>query len=478
MQTALDRLRLGRKTLTPLALLTLLGACTTTRLDKFETKLDVDSKLKFEFHRIVDDPNGLGLRFPGLVLGFEKADRELIDCPQPDSADFSRHIDLQRAEGGKPSTVREHLEDRLDDGKCIFLTHVVEYGLDQERSGIEARFIYRSVYPDPFSDPKGPQQPPNGLEQVARYYERSWTMLDPAAGAPPAEKAVHTALETRLADDGYTHVILYTLGWNSGQTEALRNVNSLHLALLHGARAAGISSTAFKPYPILVTWPSHWPWYAGPLSYVNKANDADELGAVFLNAIAHRLILPMAKSHGLRTVAIGHSFGARALTRALASRALLAAGSDDIKWDLLIGLQGAFSINRFAMVRGSWEGAPYRWISKYASKVVLSWSEHDKANRQALWSNHAGGSSGGARAVEINAAYGEMHKPDIFDRQVLAGAADVPRYRTDLPHQVLYLNATQLVAFDNYAKAGGAHSDIYTEEMGSVISALIQRYAQ
>ncbi len=96
-----------------------LGACApTTRLDKFEDQLDTDSKLKFEFHRIVDDPNGLGLRFPGLVFGFEKAKRTLIGCPEPGDSIYEAYEEMNK-------------EDRFDRESLTKAQDVAKYPIDK-----------------------------------------------------------------------------------------------------------------------------------------------------------------------------------------------------------------------------------------------------------------------------------------------------------------------------------------------------------
>ena len=82
----------------------------------------------------------------------------------------------------------------------------------------------------------------------------------------------------------------------------------------------------------------------------------------------------------LPVIAIGHSFGARAMTRALFSSPLI----NDEKMvtspvNLAVSLQGAMSINRFFPSLGN-EGAPYRdYVSLVNTKIVLTASRFDSA---------------------------------------------------------------------------------------------------
>lgn len=110
---------------------------------------------------------------------------------------------------------------------------------------------------------------------------------------------------------------------------------------------------------------------------------------------------------GIGTIAIGHSMGARIVTRAYYSADMLRnAPVRSGQGPLVIGLQGAFSANRFnpgyelvPIVRllFSGEGAPYQDHSAPHGDLVLTWSKHDRANpiaRFATGARHVGGKTG------------------------------------------------------------------------------------
>jgi hypothetical protein len=481
---------LGRVTAS--ALLVLVGCCGPhTRLEPFERALGTNSSLGFEFHRVVDDPNGLGLRSRGFVVGFEKTWRGTIGCPKPAELAFRRHVDLDLLHSAERDAVKRHLRERLDDWKCLFLTHIVEYlpaGLgnaepsinpavplcgapdhidrrpDAGFSVIDHVFHYNLYCRQQELTSTGSEQmsTKEARGELVRDYEASWLAI---------ERFRHV-LERAAHDYQTSHIMLYVMGWSSGQQEALRNVNSIHLSIMRDANARG--ATGFNPLPILVTWPSHWRLAA--LSYPNKADDADELGAVFLNALIHRAILPAARSVSARTVAIAHSFGARATSRALFSgEILVAAGDAEPKWDLFVGLEPAFSIRRFT--ENGAEGDPYSRIADHVRKIVLTWSAFDTANPIAFWSDHAGGRRGAARAEQVGSTALNDGRPSLFEfAKVSANGSIEPCLRTG-PEAIAYLDASELVRFENYAKSGGAHSDIYTAAMGHTLMELIDGFA-
>jgi hypothetical protein len=136
-----------------------------------------------------------------------------------------------------------------------------------------------------------------------------------------------------------------------------------------------------------ISWPSEWRskflgGFISSLSYSVKADDADEVGILWVNRILWNILVPLKKERNIPLILIGHSFGARVITRAIFSHGLIdpekinkespetrQKSTYDI--DLAIGLQGAFSINRFIPGEGE-EGSPYRTFSTntYVKKFV------------------------------------------------------------------------------------------------------------
>lgn len=433
-----------------------------TRLAVSEAALGTHSDLFFEFHRVVDDAQGLGLRFPGFLVGVEKHDRELIGVPDDDS-----NVRLENLRGSCPvgndlhpshcvgdrTKVLELLERRLDDGKRLSITHTVSYDHDVASGRIAAQPML-----DLYADLEAIDTPEGRAELARDSYSRAWAEIP----------KLREALTEHVQRNGSSHLILYVMGWSSGQVEALRNVNSIHNRLLADCQA---EHRDFRPTAMAVTWPSHWKWQ--PLSYINKANDADELGIVWLNAIIHQVLAPVAEEHGLATVCIGHSFGARAVSRALFSRELLPDNPNNGKVDLFIGLQSAVSINRFLIWDEAKEGSPYADFHEQVGKVALTWSKRDTANPIAFWSDHAGGERGARRADEYCQQFPDSNR---ISSALVSSDGDL-HVTEEHPDSLLYIDASAIVNHANHAKGGGAHSDIYTPAMARLIANLVQRYA-
>lgn len=260
-----------------------------------------------------------------------------------------------------------------------------------------------------------------------------------------------------------THVVVYTMGWNTYQVEALRNIRNLHAHLVAAAASAGAAN--FSPLVIGVTWPSTGDPKITATDFGIKAKDADEVGAVWINALIHKLLPPLKARHGFKVVVIGHSFGARATSRATFSAPLITARVEDRPTvDLLIGLQGAYSYQRFLMdddggPEGS-EGAPYRdyWLG--ASTVLLTSSRYDTAVTAALHADYFVGSDAARRRSRAS------------PRQALSFNYPVARADGTIdqlvcgPGRIAWVDASEPIAEPEPNTGGGAHSGIYTAAVG------------
>ena len=167
-------------------------------------------------------------------------------------------------------------------------------------------------------------------------------------------------------------------------------VKKLQQPFQFDARKLSKGNESFRPLFVGISWPSLWSWKVfntiGILSsYFTKADDADEVGLIWGNRILRDILIPFKKEQNIPLILIGHSLGARLLTRALFSSPLISTEptkSIDINRsdvDLVIGLEGAFSVRRFIYGEGL-EGYPYANFSNYAKNYVFTWSKHDKAN--------------------------------------------------------------------------------------------------
>jgi hypothetical protein len=273
----------------------------------------------------------------------------------------------------------------------------------------------------------------------------------------------------------YTHVLIMSMGWNNDQVESLWRYNKI---LENLAIAAKKQSEPFKPLVFAITWPSSWATISDSylqkkishlLSYGNKADDADEIGYTWLNWIMNHKIPEVITSAQLsmppKTVVIGHSFGARLLSRALFSSShIKPIYKSHNSVDLFLGLQGAFSANRF-LPEGSCEGYPYSDFKELSTKIVLTTSTNDDANPIAYYLTRAG-HVGGHRGLSIAE---DKDNREVFDVKVWNQNSP----QMDLPvEKVLLVNATSIVKEENGLSA---HNDILDEEMGVLMWNFIRK---
>ena len=182
---------------------------------------------------------------------------------------------------------------------------------------------------------------------------------------------------------------------------------------------------------------------------------------------------------------MGHSLGARIITRAVFSRGIFdpkqtnASQKDGYDIDLVIGLEGAFSINRFISGKGK-EGSPYSDFNKnnYVKKFIFTWSKYDWATLLAYWL---------AEEDLIGSVYGHRKSwnPEVKDifghykikvgKELLPsrdydfkGVQKVENEQTEwhesfsCPGKISIVDASKLIKNKPYGKGGIAHSDIYT----------------
>ena len=270
------------------------------------------------------------------------------------------------------------------------------------------------------------------------------------------------------------------MGWNTAQEKAIRNLNSLFGNILLASSAN--TSTDFKPLYIAMTWPSEW--NVPGVSLGNKAHDADEIGFVWANALINRHLSGLRGRASdttwpaFKVVAIGHSLGARLLTRAAFSGAVLASpvplgeGAD-----LVVGLQGAFSMNRFLAERESGrEGAPYARYKELRGHVALTWSAHDAATPLAnlvSGANYAGAEAGHERAYDPR-----YRQHFAFYQADRTGGLTPATDRCEGPKRVIYIDASELIRYEVLGTGGEAHSDIYNAYMGKLLATLIAGHCQ
>lgn len=502
-----------------------LAACQTADnapLRSAEDAIGTDTVTYRGLHRILEHPRGYGLLAGGYLLGFEKAvatpeehipmhrspppeskcpkaGPEVTDSPAlyPDIAANcgaeSLPADLKKELVGKRV---EKYEDWLTDRRVTFPSHFMKFGLaESDKTGVhrikgcEWYNAYATVneayntevlYGDPGPRSYRCKIPPH-QEASDKNTHHFW----PGPAESPvmgrlmrdgwvAVQKIAKQIAKEAKDQGRTHIIIYSMGWNTQQDEAIQNFNSLFGHLLD--EAAADTSMPFKPLMVGASWPSLWQTNLSlvrTISYFTKADDADEMGAVWMSLLLDRLATELGTDQEgahPRLVVIGHSFGTRLTTRAVFSRHLVNPAAPRKPYvDLVIGLQGAVSINRF-LPDTSDEGAPYADYANTARKFVFTWSKFDTANPVAFWTDHIGA----AESDEVAADH-----PKTFQRFALNADGTV-KGDTKLnsgSDRIAHVDATLVIRNGVPFHGGEAHSDIYKRQVAHFVWETIKETA-
>lgn len=426
------------------------------------------------YHALLNTPHSHPLSANGYIIGIEKAPREriganfkahdngLIEFPAYAANTYlQRNIDQQK----------KTFEAATNDPKVMFVSHILQYDANRVDGAILTTPLYSAYYKTAFGGhaPVAPEDAyAKGMSELRALEEQ--ILVDIAAATKRGEP--------------YTHIMLLSMGWNNDQFESLERYNAIFQTSVRAAQSEG---TKFKPLIIGLTWPSVWggtsvldvanrAFHIG--SYPVKARDSDEIGYGIVNYLFNDL-LPRVENHtDLKTVAIGHSMGARILSRAYYSADYLKQrGPAREHPPLLIGLQGAFSINRFReghqlippvrwLFNG--EGGPHQDHAAPGGKLVLTWAERDFANpvaRFATGAAHVGGSVADRR-LSRNPALQEKvtrHTLKADSLEELAKYCQAGEGEDD----ILYLNASQIIA---------AHGDIRNPDVGRLVWNLVDCY--
>ena len=446
------------------------GCSKDTRIAEMEHAYRTGGWNLSTFHRVLDGDKGLSFHFPGFLVGVEKAKKEKIG--------FNRTqipLDTSKLDGVDNQAV---VKGYLDDPKGTFISHLVEYLMKPVAWG-ELQRIEEDIFLNAY---KGNSEPAKAFVAGLKAVRKS---MEPSDRSSLAARIGQNLAQARDEKRPYTHILLYAMGWNTDEQETIRNINSL---VTHLDEQRPTMQT-FKPLIVAVAWPSEWSWpicdFCGKLvSYPVKTDDADEVGLIWANLILRNILVPAKHTYGIPLILIGHSFGARLLTRAAMSAKVITSDAvrpDDI--DLIVGLQGAFSVNRFipesVAKGGGREGAPYEDFANIARNFVFTWSRHDRANPAAAWitgAKHIGGEAGERRSKDF---------PDIFAHFIIEESEpcrchpikidpidpNEKRWKDEFADQkrIIMVDASAIVKFESHGHAGKAHNDVYTPEIAQLI---------
>lgn len=420
------------------------------------------------YHALLNTPFSHPLGGSGYIVGIEKSPRAKVGFGT-DGADLKRLKEPHRLPGSRdPRDLDQQkaaFSKATNDPKVMFVSHVLRYGQSKNSAHVDTNLIYSAYSNSAFGAHPAPAP--------GTAYESGWAALDSLEDQVLAD--VKDAADTGRP---FTHLMFLSMGWNNDQFESLDRYNAI---LQHSIRAAKDAGKPFNPLIIGLTWPSVWggtsvvdvanrALHLG--SYPVKADDADEIGYGIANHMLNAMLPRLETATGLQTVVVGHSMGARILTRAYYSADLLTApvprtGAGPI----VIGLQAAFSANRFRqsfrlippvrwVVTG--EGGPYQDHAEPGGALALTWAKGDKANPVARFTTgaaHVGGGIGARRIgkdPDLSAkveAYA-VPKPDALD------GIDVPCQAVRENGKVMYIDASRIIA---------SHGDIRNPMVGELV---------
>lgn len=230
----------------------------------------------------------------------------------------------------------------------------------------------------------------------------------------------------------------------------------------------GIAPRTFRPIFVGLSWSADWPRLPRVSDFVNKAHDADEIGLTWANLLVNKVLKRITKETSVGLVLVGHSFGARLLSRAVHRSPLLRPDHADLDAnppvDLFVGLQGAFPYKRFIKGEGR-EGSPYADFVLRARKFLLTSSAHDRAVDAHLLSIYVGND----RAfVQTQTRQQHRRLPLLFEHgKLLADGSWEPVPSMDAG-RIGMLDATEVVH---------SHNDVCASPIAHFLLRAIARYA-
>lgn len=429
-----------KNTMALLLSLFLITSCASkpTEFNDSEDALSTGGPTTQQFHSVVYYPHELSLNFPGYIVGLEKVPVENITDNPKDVILTSKVPNNDVSD--------TYLFGKVVEKKTLLVTHIMNSRNDNSCA------IY-SAYE---SDSEGNLERCSPVEHYpGNLYEKSWQAMDSLRTV--LKEDISDRLTTDDTADDYTHIIIVVMGWNTNQEEAVRNFNSL------GSNLIAASKGKANPLFIGLSWPSLWESsIVDPLfklvSYPNKADDADEVGLTWLGVLIHETIKGLEVP---KTVVIGHSFGARATSMASCVGPAITRDGTMLprnNVDMLISLQGAYSMNRFYPNDGI-EKLHYQGCEQ-AGKVLLTSSVHDLAMDTGPWAPFVGNETTFKEFCIDKTA-------DKFSCQKV-GSSGVHDFSSIQEH-FIYVDSDDLIKYNAHKSGGGAHSDIYRIQMGNLI---------
>jgi len=316
--------------------------------------------------------------FPGFIISIDKskyADFDRISTGGSTSTNFtisnsnSRHFDFTSAQDFESQSFKKMVNNVFSrQRKNMFVTGIRTFQLEE----VDYRY---SISDNCGSRDLGDRQ----------------TFIDCSVSGLDEFQTILTKL-FKTSEQPYSHVIVHSTGWHNRQKNSIEHYNELFSSLDR------VSDRTFNPLYIGLTWPADWA--VKYVSYLNKANDADEVGLIWANYLINRSIPEAINNTNQlaqpKYVVLGHSFGARLVGTAVNSRKFLTSPSS-LSPDTLVLIQPAFSSSRF-MTNEKFKNFKhfnyYEEIDKNIDDIVVTSSLADNGNRIAFWSGRGTGHVG------------------------------------------------------------------------------------
>ena len=403
--------------------------------------LGTESKSNNIFHQVLVQPSSFNLEHDGIIICFEKVNRKKQIVKNGLPEEYSEAMQYQLFgidpslkvfdEKGLSDQAKQLVKSTLNDPKPITLTHWFE-SVDGEK-----QICYDA------------------------YHELENKNYDLPKAAILEYKKIGTLIKSRLESGYYTHLLIGSTGWQNNQFHSLETYNNW-IEFIGQAAKQDDSTNHFKPFFLGITWPSEW--ITPVISVFNKANDADETGMTHINYLLWKEIMPSIAELKVKipVVTIGHSFGARLLSRTVHSRFMLCGIRDQNEIDLAIDLQGAYPTSRFFNKEGN-NGGLYA-VDIPVKRHVLTTSKSDKAVKYSFWSTYVGNNESTFKIRENNSisSFGFAH-------------TDSSGYLLNFPLNTrkVTVNADAMIN-ESISKLTGAHGDVRDLEAGRFIWELIK----
>lgn len=301
-----------------------------------------------------------------------------------------------------------------------------------------------------------------------------------------------------------THILVFSTGYNTTQWESLANYHDLYLNLNNASQPFWhplcenrivklfIQCRDFNPLFIGISWRSFsavWERSAALITDFPWATTrADKIGKALAITLLKKVLLPLKREHGIPIILIGHSLGAKIL-----SQAAYSVTSDDDEplppIDLLVGLQGAFTMGRYAPEHF------YHRNKRRVKTAIFTTSEHDKILNKlngifyeetknplkkmvyfvtkpltAFMRKTLYLTIGSELARDTAKNY-----PDLYSLAMADADGKLEKLDKCGDGKPVLVNADHLINRDPLGGPGGAHSDVYRKEMGTFLWNVIQK---